>query len=222
MNTKEITQEQISAFADGELADEHIAVVVAALRRTENRADWEMYHQIGDVLRSDDMDINLSSGFAARMSARLEMEPTIVAPVGVNVAQLSSFARDGQHTPSETASEKSGGKRWTMPGLVAAAAMAAVAYIATPQLMVAMQGNGAIPGTQAAGVTSPKGISSSAPDIVAVKAQGDMLSSSVSEGVVLRDPRIDDYLLAHQRFSPSVYSTAQYARSATFANDSTK
>jgi sigma-E factor negative regulatory protein RseA len=38
----------------------------------------------------------------------------------------------------------------------------------------------------------------------------------------LRDPGIDDYLLAHQRFSPSVYSTAQYARSATFVNDSNK
>jgi sigma-E factor negative regulatory protein RseA len=39
-------------------------------------------------------------------------------------------------------------------------------------------------------------------------------------GEVLRDTRIDEYLLAHQRFSPSVYSTAQYARSATFAIDS--
>jgi sigma-E factor negative regulatory protein RseA len=39
---------------------------------------------------------------------------------------------------------------------------------------------------------------------------------------VLRDPRIDEYLLAHQRFSPSMFSTAQYARSATFATDSGK
>jgi sigma-E factor negative regulatory protein RseA len=39
---------------------------------------------------------------------------------------------------------------------------------------------------------------------------------------MLRDPDIDDYLLAHQRFSPSVYSTAQYARSATFATDTEK
>lgn len=39
---------------------------------------------------------------------------------------------------------------------------------------------------------------------------------------VLRDARIDEYLLAHQRFSPSVYSTAQFARSATFATESGK
>jgi sigma-E factor negative regulatory protein RseA len=49
-----------------------------------------------------------------------------------------------------------------------------------------------------------------------------VVSANAPEGVVLRDPRIDEYLLAHQRFSPSVYSTAQYARSATFATDSNK
>ncbi len=42
------------------------------------------------------------------------------------------------------------------------------------------------------------------------------------ELVYLRDPLIDQYLLAHQRFSPSVYSTAQYARSAAFANEKDK
>ncbi len=42
------------------------------------------------------------------------------------------------------------------------------------------------------------------------------------EVVYLRDPLIDQYLLAHQRFSPSVYSTAQYARSAAFANEKDK
>ncbi len=42
------------------------------------------------------------------------------------------------------------------------------------------------------------------------------------EMVYLRDPLIDQYLLAHQRFSPSVYSTAQYARSAAFANETNK
>jgi sigma-E factor negative regulatory protein RseA len=40
--------------------------------------------------------------------------------------------------------------------------------------------------------------------------------------VVLRDAQIDEYLLAHQRFSPSLYSTALYARSSTFVTESDK
>lgn len=50
----------------------------------------------------------------------------------------------------------------------------------------------------------------------------DSVAAVVAPITVLRDPQIDEYLLAHQRFSPSVYSTAQFARSATFATESAK
>ncbi|MDB5771711.1 MAG: histidine kinase [Burkholderia sp.] len=195
MNTKEMTREQISAFADGELADQHVDLALAALRKDDGHSDWELYHQIGDVLRSDDMDVKLSSGFAARMAARLEMEPAIVAPMPVN--------------PSSTTAAPAARpvKRWAVPGMVAAAAMATVAFITTPQLMVATKG-------EPSGAGKP--VLASADGHIAV------VSANAPEGVVLRDPRIDEYLLAHQRFSPSVYSTAQYARSATFATDSNK
>jgi sigma-E factor negative regulatory protein RseA len=48
------------------------------------------------------------------------------------------------------------------------------------------------------------------------------LTGGARTGQVLRAQGIDEYLMAHQRFSPSVYSSAQYARSATFANESGK
>ncbi|MBC7413746.1 MAG: sigma-E factor negative regulatory protein [Herminiimonas sp.] len=48
------------------------------------------------------------------------------------------------------------------------------------------------------------------------------LTKPETAAVVLRDPRIEEYLLAHQRFSPSVFSSAQFARSATFATQSVK
>jgi sigma-E factor negative regulatory protein RseA len=91
-----------------------------------------------------------------------------------------------------------GYKRWALPGMVAAAATAAIAFVVTPQLMVAMKGN---PASEPA---------------------GSVVTASAAQGTVLRDERIDDYLLAHQRFSPSVFSTAQYARTATFSTDSNK
>lgn len=102
--------------------------------------------------------------------------------------------------------------------MVAAAAMAAIAFVATPQLMVALTGDDGAAG-QPAGIASGMAISG---NVGPAGIQQAAVSSSSPDGVVLRDPRIDDYLLAHQRFSPSVYSTAQYARSATFATNPDK
>ncbi|MGH8806586.1 MAG: sigma-E factor negative regulatory protein [Noviherbaspirillum sp.] len=200
MNTKEISREQISAFADGELADQHVEIVLAALRQEEGRADWETYHQIGDVLRSDDMAVTLSSSFAARMAARLEAEPATLA----SQAPASPIPSIEQSAMASGAYKRTA-KRWAMPSMVAAAAVATVAFFTTPQLMVALKGE-ATSGGAIALASSPNadGVS--------------LVAASAPEGVVLRDPRIDDYLLAHQRFSPSVYSTAQYARSATFSS----
>jgi len=81
-----------------------------------------------------------------------------------------------------------------------AAAVAVAAFLTVPQMMTP---NGNAPVVTAA----------VAPETITVASK---------DGEVLRDPRIDDYLLAHQRFSPSVYSSAQYARAATFAVDSDK
>jgi sigma-E factor negative regulatory protein RseA len=194
MNTKEVAREQISAFADGEVADAQAGAVLAALREPQARADWDVYHHIGDVLRSDDMAVTMSVDFSARMAAALEREPAIVAPAE-RVRGLPAAAMP---------------RRWAMPGMVAAAAVAAVAFITTPQLLVAMKSEPAIAERQLASAGLP------------VNGASAMTAAAAPEGTVLRDARIDDYLLAHQRFSPSVYSTAQYARSATFANDTNK
>lgn len=217
MNTKEMTQEQISALADGELLGERqIEAALASLRHEQTRADWDIYHQIGDVMRSEDMAIHLSSGFSARMAARLDAEPTIVAPVTVN--SCGNVPSSPSVIGAVSANGSRSGKRWAVPGMVAAAAMAAVAFVTTPQLMVAMKSDSTTRPSLLARDDSSMQDRTGAVD----KEQGLVVATSVPEGVVLRDSRIDDYLLAHQRFSPSVYSTAQYARSATFATDSEK
>jgi len=200
MDTKETTRERISALADGELSVGQMEPALAALRQPQALADWEIYHQIGDLLRSDDMAVSMSPDFASRMAARLEQEPAIVAPV---VARKSNAA-------------KTVVKRWAVPGMVAAA-LAAVAFVGAPPLMVALNGG---TGSAAPAVLASSGMP--AAQVSTVAAAAPVVTATVPEGVVLRDPRIDDYLLAHQRFSPSVFSSAQYARSATFAADSNK
>lgn len=190
MNTKSLVQERISAFADGETSDEQLDISLAELRDDDGKATWELYHQIGDLLRSDDMATPLSAGFSASMAARLAAEPALLAPAA------SAKVR------------KSGMRRIALPGVLAAAA-AAVAFIGTPHLMVAM--HGAPASGAAVAVVSENGVTRTA-----------LTAGAAPAGAVMRDQGIDEYLMAHQRFSPSVYSSAQYARSATFANESGK
>jgi sigma-E factor negative regulatory protein RseA len=190
MNTKSAAQERISVFADGETSDQQLDIALAELRGEEGKASWGLYHHIGDLLRSDDMAMPLSAGFSAGMAARLAAEPALVAPA----------------IPVQA--KKSGLRRMALPGVLAAAA-AAVAFVGTPQLMVAMQGSPA--SSPAVAMVSDSGVARTALSANAVRA-----------GAGMRDQGIDDYVMAHQRFSPSVYSSAQYARSATFANESGK
>ena len=190
MDTKSLVHERISVFADGETSDGQVDIALADLRSEEGRATWGLYHQIGDLLRSDEMAMPLTAGFSAKMAARLAAEPVMLAPalpVGMKKSRM---------------------RRIALPGVLAAAA-AAVAFVGTPQLMLAMHGSSAPSATVAA--VSDTGVARTA------------LNANAARGAaVMRNQGIDEYLMAHQRFSPSVYSSAQYARSATFANESGK
>jgi sigma-E factor negative regulatory protein RseA len=219
MSTNNISREQISALADNELADSHIDMALASLRQPEQQATWAVYHQIGDMLRSEDMAVTMRPDFAARMAARLEAEPTIVAP-------LRPPSSDTGNSPDEheLIDAKRRIKRFAVPGAVAAVA-ASVALMAAPQLMVAMKDNPVSNNAKPTSIASAsKPVSQvSAPVIPASSAKPAMVSAvAASEGTVLRDPHIDEYLRAHQRVSPSMYNSAQFARSATRAHESEK
>lgn len=217
MDTKEMTQEQISAFTDGELTIEHVDIALTALRQEAGRASWDVYQQISDVLHSDDLPCTMSSDFSARFAARLAAEPTMIAPaisrrsIIEDQEEVDARLKHGRAMPAGTKL-----RRFAIPGMAtAAAAVAGLAFFAAPQLMVAKHEpsltGGNVPVLLAAVPQSPGGASQEVN--MQIGARG---------GVMLRDSNIDEYLSAHQRFSPSVYRTAQYARSATFVTDSEK
>ena len=227
MDTKEISREQISALADGELVDAHVSMALAGLRQPEEQVTWDLYHQIGDVMRSEEMAFSLSDGFAAKMSARLDAEPTIIAPQLATTAaeQIIVPVAVNDATASNVVSlmptRKRFVRRFVMPGAAAAAAIVAVVLVAGQQQTTTLASAPAPVVSTVATATVPSAITtvaatSSVPQGVA------SINSLAQQGEVARDPRIDDYLLAHQRFSPSMYSSAQYARSAAFAIDSDK
>jgi sigma-E factor negative regulatory protein RseA len=226
MNTREMSREQISALADGELADAHVNVALAALREPEEQVTWDLYHQIGDVLRSDEMDFEFSGDFAARMRARLDAEPVILAPqlnraaeVQIDVRGIGNGSNGAHGDLHNVRSRKQFMRRFVMPGAAVAAAVAVVVFVTAPQFIPSNNG-GAIAAVNPVGVGS--GITTVAAATPTVASGTVQISSLAQQGEVVRDSRIDEYLLTHQRFSPSMYSSAQYARSAGFAIDSDK
>lgn len=173
-------QERISAFVDGELPESETDAVLKELNTPAGRAAWDEYHRIGDLARSQDMAVPISSGFAARMAARLEAEPTVLAPAAAKSAVAAN-------KPSVT-------RRFAMPAL-AAVGMAALAFVVTPPVLKSMQSQPeASASTMASASTRPK-LSHSA-----VIAAANPADSAV--GGVLRD--VDTYVMAHQKVSPSV------------------
>lgn len=90
-------QHALSAMLDGEASGAETEACLTAMKHDDGlRQQWSDYHLIGDLMRGA---APLPSGdFAARFSARLATEPTVLAPhrrvwpQRVAVASLASFA----------------------------------------------------------------------------------------------------------------------------------
>lgn len=209
MKNGNVPQEKISALADGELGPSELDAAFASLRQPEGRNDWDLYHQIGDVLRSEEMAVEMSPGFAARMAAKLDAEPTILAPV----------AQAPKKQNAAICSKSAMAKRFAMPGLAAVLAVF-TAYLVAPQLM--NEGD-ATPAQNYASSSLASASTQAMASVASIPAMPDAVPVAVNastdsnrETIVLRDPAIDEYLIAHQRYSPSLYDTTQFVQSATF------
>lgn len=212
--------ESISLLADGEATPAQADAALAALATQEGRAQWAMLHQIGDALRSDELATQTRPGFLTDLFAQLDQEPAIVAPVIARPAASGLAGSAADQVPDAPARPAHTGlaRRFAMPGMVAAAA-AAFALFGGSQLMTAQA-----PAVLPASAPASGSMLASAGSALALPGETarNVRQASAEQGDLLRDPDIDQYLLAHQRFSPSPYSTAQYARSPAFANESVK
>ncbi|MGZ5202485.1 MAG: sigma-E factor negative regulatory protein [Telluria sp.] len=74
MDTNKKIREHISALCDGELPTGDIELAFVGLRTPDGQQAWDVYHHIGDVLRSQ-APAELSPGFSERLAARLAAEP---------------------------------------------------------------------------------------------------------------------------------------------------
>jgi sigma-E factor negative regulatory protein RseA len=217
MNQTMTVREQVSALADGHLRGEAFAAAVDAVCvEGEPRAAWHAYHLVGDVLRAGARaPCSDSAAFLARFRQRLAEEPMAaparVAPVAVPAARPVQRRVEAANEPVF---------RWKL--VAGAASLMAVAAIGWT-----LVGNGAaVPqdGSQVAAAQLQQ------PAVNSVLAAGLGTSQPVAPGltptrvmvgngnpqVMLRDPRLDQLLEAHQQAGGASQMPSGFLRNATF------
>lgn len=179
--------ERISALMDGELEHRDVAGVVPDLKQhVEMREAWATYHLIGEAMRGQSCG---ACSVAGAVNAKLAAEPTVLAPRG----NSSSVTR-----------------RWALPSLAAAAAVATVTWMG---LQAPMPGNDVLPAslTDASLATAVNTIHT-VTELVPTSSV-----SANSPAIQLTTQEYQPYLMAHQPFSPSVaiQGLAPYVRTVS-------
>ena len=208
MNQRNTVQEQVSALADGHLRDDEFAQVIGRLCvDDELRATWQTYHVVGDILRSGGhAACSDTSTFLSRFQSRLAAEP--VVPALLPVSPEPRLAQRRVEAANEPVF------RWKL--VAGAASLAAAAAIGWNWVGVA---DSRPSGAQLA-------LQQAAPAVFAtaeapVQAAPSFASTRVTIGsgdpqVMLRDPRLDQLLEAHQQAGGASQMPSGFLRNATF------
>lgn len=202
MQTQANQHELLSALADGELASDDMDQALA-LCAADDHACWQTYQLIGDVMREP--------ALARRCDSTKLLEGVRHA---VRQDQLARPAAqvNGAVLPSHMVAPASNDSvfRWKM--VAGFASMAAVAAIGWNSLN---EWNGAAgAGAQmasAAPTVNGLPVAGSAPGVPTLKA-------SAAPPVMIRDPRLDELLAAHQQYgrANTLQMPAGFLRNATF------
>lgn len=197
--------ERVSALADGQLHTTEFVRAVELLADSEDaRASWHAYHLVGDVLRSGEQAPvgSHDAVFVARLRQRLASEaaaPRFVTPVAGSVEDgRPAWPARNRQGVNESANEAS--LRWKLvAGFASLTAVAVVGW----QVVSGIGAPGEAP--QLAQLAVP-----AAP--VAQPAGGD------AQPRMIRDPRLDQLLAAHQQFggTSALQMPAGFLRNATF------
>ncbi len=194
-------REQVSALADGQLDDDTMTrLLEAAHRDDEVGVTWHCYHLIGDVLRAGRHErCTDSAAFVAALRQRLASEQPWVA-AAVPVSRIGANAAPVRH-PDEASNEPV--FRWKM--LAGVASLAAAAAIGWNWM-----GSGPSP---SAGAEIAQARSGTAAVLTAAALPQPDAGAAQT---MLRDPRLDEMLAAHQQASGGSQMPSAFLRNATF------
>lgn len=219
MNQTMTVREQVSALADGHLQGEAFAQAIEAVcAEGESRAAWQAYHVVGDVLRSGSHSpCSDTSAFLARFQQRLAAEPVMVAPMPAPVAAPVALPVQRR---AEAANEPV--FRWKLvAGAASLMAVAAISWTLVGNGTAVPQGGAQLASVQqqqqpavnsvlaAAAVNSPQPASNTLTPTRVIVGSG-------NPQVMLRDPRLDQLLEAHQQAGGASQMPSGFLRNATF------
>lgn len=184
-------RELISALADGQLAGDAFARGVELAATDDSARDaWHAYHLIGDVLRSGELArCAPPDRFLSRLQERLRDEQVVVE------TQARAVVRETREAAND------GVFRWKLvAGFASIAAVSAIAWTVI----------GVAPGKD----VQPSPQSS---QLAAAPAPAGTVLTSTTRGVMIRDPRLDEFLAAHRQVgAATLVAPAGYLRNATF------
>ena len=211
MNDHNMSLEQVSALVDGQLQGDDLAQAVEQVcGHAELLNTWHAYHVVGEVLRSGQHVPGRDSGaFLAAFRERLSLQDSRPAPA---VAPVPRIGRR-----PEAANEPV--FRWKLvAGLASLAAAAAIGWNwvgVTPAPVDAQLAQG-----------QPSGAAPVFASAVQPAAGADTASARVliddkqQPQVMLRDPRLDALLEAHQQAGGASHMPSGFLRNATFEGQS--
>lgn len=194
---QQMNKELLSALVDGELHGEELEQALACAEGPEGCASWELYHLVGDVLRSPDLAHHSQHDLLSGLRAQLANEPALMLePSQIKQVTAGLEPAHGPVVALRDPAANGAVFRWKV-----AASFASVAAVAA--LGWNLMANPA--SEQGAQMASVQGVS--APVLVATE-----------NGDVLRDPRLDALLDSHQQYlsRASLQTPADFLRNASF------
>jgi sigma-E factor negative regulatory protein RseA len=185
------TQELISALADGQLHGEAFARgVEIAAGDPVGREAWHTYHLIGDVLRSGELAAGtMPTAFLSRLQLRLSQEQRAIA-----FGQQPTVLPPSPPVTQRSAANDSNFRWKLVAGFASVAAMAAIGW------------------------TLFAGLAGKPEQAQMAAAQGGTVLAGSERGVMIRDPRLDEFLAAHRQLggASALQMPAGFLRNATF------
>lgn len=198
----------VSALMDGQLHGTEFAQVVEAVQRDPQlRATWQTYHLVGDLLRQAEAGLpqRAVGDLAARVAARLAAEPmpgpfgpatvaVVVDPADAvartPAAGAGAISRPAHQSPQQPDRNAANDPVWRWRAVAGVATAVAVGAVGWHLLSTA--------------VTNP--------------APAPVLAKTEPPRQMLRDPRLDELLAAHEQSAgiSALQMPAGFLRNATF------
>lgn len=209
--TDDSLRQSLSALMDGD-ADEAAAqrACVAWRGQTQARADWHVYHVIGDALRTPELAPSHrgDAAFLAALRDRLAREPVVMAPTPV-IAPEGAVEQAGS---TQALSSRSISNGWRTPMAVAAGFMAVAGVVFMTRVGGPLSESGRTVATGSTPALATVTPSQQAQTVVVAREPGvavPVAERRVAEPRVvdvrdvrmLRDERLDRYLAAHRQYN---------------------